>query len=146
MMTQYPEDCESILQELIFRLVMAGQYIEASEKLDLYLPSFPYQDNPILHIYAGLLRVYAAQPQEDHPNEAPVSFDTISLRDAQSHFERARALDVDNIVANAFLAKIPILMNSQQTIVDPDSDEGDPALIARSTSPPQKRARTELPA
>ena len=27
-----------------------------------YLPSYPYQDNPVLHIYAGLIALYLAQP------------------------------------------------------------------------------------
>ena len=27
-----------------------------------YLPSYPYQDNSVLHVYAGLIALYIAQP------------------------------------------------------------------------------------
>lgn len=67
-----------LLKELIFRLIEAGLHREALDELELcvfcvigtvapltlhprYLPSFPYQDNPILHIYAGLLCFYLSQ-------------------------------------------------------------------------------------
>ncbi|KZP24697.1 hypothetical protein FIBSPDRAFT_735396 [Athelia psychrophila] len=108
MMRQNEEDCEAILRELVLRLIMSGQHEEALAALDLYLPSFPYQDNPTLHIYAGLIRVYSAQPPVlEGSSEQASPFDAILLREAQSHFERARGLDPDNIVANAFLAKVP---------------------------------------
>lgn len=69
-------------------LIHAGQHRRALEELDLYvpqppkrtaavapsliepsvwhphryLPSYPYQDNPVLHVYAGLMALYLAQP------------------------------------------------------------------------------------
>jgi hypothetical protein len=30
-----------------------------------YLPSFPYQDNALLHVYAGLLCMYIGQPNSE---------------------------------------------------------------------------------
>ena len=34
-----------------------------------YLPSYPYQDNPVLHVYAGLIALYLAQPASDISSE-----------------------------------------------------------------------------
>lgn len=34
-----------------------------------YLPSYPYQDNPVLHTYAGLITLYVAQPSGDISEE-----------------------------------------------------------------------------
>lgn len=71
---------ELILKELTLRLIRAGMHREALDELDLLvilrpavqaglmvpnrnLPTFPFQDNPVLHVYAGLLAVYLAQPK-----------------------------------------------------------------------------------
>ncbi|KAF4601964.1 hypothetical protein EYR40_005165 [Pleurotus pulmonarius] len=80
MMLQYPNDREAILQELIINLINASKYQEALSELDLYsfalscfhgpkltlvrryLPTFPYQENPMLHMFAGMLSLYLAQP------------------------------------------------------------------------------------
>lgn len=82
-----------------------------------YLPSFPYSDNPVLHIYAGLISLYTAQPT--HPSsESPsdlllcflyrckATFNLILLREAKSHFEHATTLDPNNVVAQAFINKV----------------------------------------
>jgi hypothetical protein len=66
-----------------------------------YLPSFPYQDNPVFHTYAGLISLYLAQPTADSAD-----FNTALLRDAQSHIRNAHTLDPENIVAQAFLQKV----------------------------------------
>jgi len=62
MMLRNPENREDIIKELVLHLILAGSHREALEELELYLPSFPYQDNPILHTYAGLISLYLAQP------------------------------------------------------------------------------------
>lgn len=83
-----------------------------------YLPSFPYQDNPTFHIYAGLTSLYLAQPTSGL--ECPVkllyycclnsllasTLDSILLRQAQTHFDHAKALDPDNDLPQAFLEKV----------------------------------------
>ncbi|KAJ7929990.1 hypothetical protein B0H13DRAFT_2228379 [Mycena leptocephala] len=101
MMLQHAEDRETILKELVLRLILAEQYREALDELELYLPSLPYQDNPLLHIYAGLISTYIAQPTSQFSQ-----FNPALLRSAQSHFERARVLDPDNAMADAFLRKV----------------------------------------
>jgi hypothetical protein len=37
--------------------------------LSRYLPAFPYQDNPVLHVYAGLIKLFLAQPEDEQPKE-----------------------------------------------------------------------------
>jgi len=104
------------------------------DELDLYLPSFPYQDNPTLHNYAGLTSLYLAQ-------STSVS-DSILLRDAQSHFDHAKALDPDNDLAKAFLEKISILQNGPQDH-QVESDDDCMFLNDNSRGPRyRKRART----
>ncbi|KAI0268320.1 hypothetical protein BC834DRAFT_821528 [Gloeopeniophorella convolvens] len=46
---------ETLVQELVLSLAVGGQEREALDELELYLPSPPYQDNSVLHTYAGLL-------------------------------------------------------------------------------------------
>ncbi|KAI0650588.1 hypothetical protein C8Q79DRAFT_900998 [Trametes meyenii] len=110
MMRQHPEERESILKELVLHFIRSGMYRRAMEELDLYLPSYPYQDNPVLHIYAGLIALYLAQPTQtdDTPSGAPYGhgWDSSLLRDAQAHLERARLIDPSNIVAGAFLSQV----------------------------------------
>ncbi|KAJ7721170.1 hypothetical protein DFH07DRAFT_760592 [Mycena maculata] len=101
MMLQHPDDREAILKELVLRLILSGQNREALDELELYLPSFPYQDDPLLHTYAGLIAIYTAQPLS-----GVASFNPIFLRNAQAHFERAKSLDPDNEIADAFLWKV----------------------------------------
>ncbi|KAI0750952.1 hypothetical protein C8Q80DRAFT_1099889 [Daedaleopsis nitida] len=71
MMRQHPDERESILKELVLRLIHAGQHRRAMEELDLYvyLPSYPYQDNAVLHTYAGLIALYLAQPSGENSEE-----------------------------------------------------------------------------
>src|ERR1700722_1101095 len=89
-----------------------------------YLPSFPYQDDPLLHLYAGLTALYLAhspptpEPQNskshiarrelDHLECAIAQnqFDTTLFRYAQTNFERANCLDPDSAIAQAFLEKV----------------------------------------
>ncbi|CCM05556.1 uncharacterized protein FIBRA_07783 [Fibroporia radiculosa] len=123
-MRQHPDEREAILKELVLRLIECGMYRRALDEIDLYLPSFPYQDNPVLHIYAGLLALYLAQPKlgEQVPNhERP--WDNGLLRDAQTHLERAKAIDPDNLVAIAFIEQIPIITQSPRGRQPIESDE-----------------------
>ncbi|KAJ7129454.1 hypothetical protein C8R44DRAFT_615328 [Mycena epipterygia] len=101
MMLQHPEDRETILKELVLRLILSHQHREALDELELYLPSFPYQDNGLLHVYAGLASIYIAQPTSEVSQ-----FNPSLLRNSQSHFERAKVLDPDNAIAQAFLWKV----------------------------------------
>ncbi|TFK43690.1 hypothetical protein BDQ12DRAFT_718885 [Crucibulum laeve] len=102
MMLHHTDERENILKELLFRLILLEKYREALDELELYLPSFPYQDNPVLHIYAGLISLFLSQSTA-HDS---ISFDPIVLRDAQARFEHVKLLDDDNIVAQVFLDKV----------------------------------------
>ncbi|EMD40911.1 hypothetical protein CERSUDRAFT_149450 [Gelatoporia subvermispora B] len=110
MLRQHPDERETILKELILRLIHSGMHRRALDELELYLPSLPYQDNPVLHVYAGLISMYLAQPQNHSPRPKTSSnenhWNSGLLRDAQAHFERARALDPSNTVASAFLEQV----------------------------------------
>lgn len=98
--------------------------------LGRYLPSFPYQDNPVLHTYAGLLCIFLSQSEDEFQGEFldlnlgsgvttkqqyvdTSAHNPTTLRDAQSHLERARALDIDNTVASGFLELVPFPTQSR---------------------------------
>ncbi|KAI0774419.1 hypothetical protein C8Q74DRAFT_1368897 [Fomes fomentarius] len=111
------------------------------EELDLYLPSYPYQDNPVLHTYAGLIAFYLAQPSGDISDETTSGhgWDTNILRDAQAHLERARAIDPSNLVAEAFLCQLPGTPHSARDRGAPDSD--DEKMDVDGTAQARKRIR-----
>ncbi|KAF9491360.1 hypothetical protein BDN71DRAFT_1421756, partial [Pleurotus eryngii] len=105
MMLQYPNDREAILQELIISLINASKYQEALSELDLYLPTFPYQENPMLHMFAGMLSLYLAQPMSGkHIHH--FTYNHSQLREAESHFKRAISLDPESSIASAFLIRV----------------------------------------
>jgi RNA polymerase I-specific transcription initiation factor RRN11 len=133
-MLQYPEERVSIIKELVLCLILSGRMRHALDELELYLPSFPFQDNPVLHIYAGLISLYIAQPANEGSNTG--NFNTNLLRDAQSHFERAKALDPDNVVAHAFIERISALTQESNKVRDSDDDE-----TAEEDSQKRKRIR-----
>ncbi|KAF7352610.1 RNA polymerase I-specific transcription initiation factor rrn11 [Mycena venus] len=138
MMLQHPEDRETILKEMVLRLIISEQYRDALDELELYLPSFPYQDNAVLHVYAGLLSMYISQPTSERISQ----FNPTLLRSAQTYFERAKILDPDNSMAEAFLHKIQKLNGTDDR---EESDEEDGLKAATSTDKPKrKRVRTEI--
>ncbi|KAG2369650.1 hypothetical protein BDR07DRAFT_1476756 [Suillus spraguei] len=108
MLLQLPEERERILAELVQNYILAGRYRDALDELEFYLPSFPYRDNPVLHVYAGLLCIFIAQPPESAgTNEVEgTTYDSNSLSRAQIFLEHAKALDPHNIVASEFLHKL----------------------------------------
>ncbi|PCH41466.1 hypothetical protein WOLCODRAFT_69613 [Wolfiporia cocos MD-104 SS10] len=106
MMRQHPEDREDILKELTLRLIRIGKYRRALDELDLHLPSFPYQDNPVLHVYSGLLCLYLAQPPPDGSSTTDRLWDAVLLRDAKARLERALKIDPDNAIAAAFIEQV----------------------------------------
>lgn len=69
------------------------------------LPSFPYRDNAVLHIYAGICSVLVSRP--DSASELDVrSVDSDMLDRAQIFFERAKSLDPENIIVDSLLAMV----------------------------------------
>ncbi|KAL0949319.1 hypothetical protein HGRIS_009394 [Hohenbuehelia grisea] len=101
-MLQYSDDREAILKEIALCMILSGKHREALSELELYLPSFPYHDNPSLHILAGMISLYLAQSDI----EGRTHFDRILVRDSQAHFERAIALNDKDDFAQAFLTKV----------------------------------------
>ncbi|KIP10670.1 hypothetical protein PHLGIDRAFT_22116 [Phlebiopsis gigantea 11061_1 CR5-6] len=137
MMLQFPEARESIIQEMILHLITTHRYRRALDELELYLPSPPFQENSVLHTYAGLICLYVAQPQV-----APgVSPEGRSLRDAQHYFDRARYLDQDNMVATAWSDAIPNFNSSGEDRETPVSDDEN-MDVETNTVQRVKRART----
>lgn len=97
-----------------------------------YLPSPPYQDNPVLHLYAGLTYLYLAQPAEARARHT----NTRTLRDAEHYFERAKSLDPDNVVAAAWLEKARQLvsLNSSSQMLTHRSFFSDPHACSGAES------------
>lgn len=140
-MRQHLDERELILKELTLRLIRAGMHREALDELDLNLPTFPFQDNPVLHVYAGLLAVYLAQPKpnpevsiEGHP------WDMGLLAIAQSHFERAKSIDPDNCVAIGFLKQLPTITQPAHDRATPESD--DESMTVDRSEQRRKRVKT----
>ncbi|KAF9226651.1 hypothetical protein BS17DRAFT_696836 [Gyrodon lividus] len=117
MMLQFPEGKEQILSELVHLYILAGRHREALDELEFSLPSFPYHDNPVLHIYAGICSVFAAQfsaggfAGEDDMQRV----DSEMLDRAQIFFERAKSLDQDNIVVDSLLSMVSMSLETSRT-------------------------------
>jgi len=137
MMLQYPQDRESILKELVFRLLLQGRCRSALDELELYLPSFPYQEDPVLHIYAALASLYLAEST----SASPGGLDRGSLREAQAHLDHAKILDPDNTIIETFTDKISSLQNAERGIQGDSDDE--PMAPDNYHQPDKKRLRTE---
>jgi len=107
---------------------MAGRERDALDELELYLPSPPYQDNSVLHTYAGLLCLRlalstdanasrTAQGKSGNASEQPL------LREAQQHLERARVLDPEGVVAQVFIRRLATLTPENNTASNESDDD-----------------------
>lgn len=91
---------------------------------------FPFQDNPVMHTYAGLLALHLAQPSLLTPNDASnglqpfprnLNYTGVPYRShrrpgprwneallsaAQAHFEHTKRIDPENTVATGFLEQV----------------------------------------
>ncbi|KAG7449437.1 uncharacterized protein BT62DRAFT_1054388 [Guyanagaster necrorhizus] len=134
MMQQLPDKREMILKEIILRQIMAGHFRQALDELELYLPSFPYQDDPVLHNYAGLLSLYLSQPSISGVDDGML---------AQLHFQGAMAIDSDNVIATQFLSHITN-MTDQTRHSDQDSDDELMEVDIQQTVPQPQRKRVRL--
>ncbi|QRW19307.1 RNA polymerase I specific initiation factor [Rhizoctonia solani] len=112
---QIPHLQETLLKETILALIDLEEYQEALDELDLYIVTMPFDQNPVLHLYAGMLWLFTAQPQ------AEVSIDSVSkgtsrndvarwnaprVAAAKRHFRRAIALDPGNEFARGWLERL----------------------------------------
>ncbi|KAF5321498.1 hypothetical protein D9619_000653 [Psilocybe cf. subviscida] len=133
MMLQFPEERPVILKELVFRLLLDNNCRVALDELELYLPSFPYQENPTLHIYAGLSAMYLAQ------DSSGLSFNSSMLRQAQTHFEHALIQDPANEFAEIFIDKISVLQKAKTSTEQESEDEN---MTVDDIEPDRKRIRS----
>lgn len=128
MMLQHPEERESLVQELVLSLAVAGREREALDELELYLPSPPYQDNSVLHTYAGLLCLRLALTAETDSSpgaegQCGVASNQTLLRDARQHLERACALDPEGVVTQTFIHKLATLTSEHDTGQNESDDD-----------------------
>jgi RNA polymerase I-specific transcription initiation factor RRN11 len=112
-----------LLNELLQVLVQNGRCTEALDEIELsvimflmvthrfayyfprYLPLFPYQDNPVLHTYTGLIRLYMSQePDSRRGNESPDGL----LEGAKASLNRVIEIDSENRTARFFLDLVQI--------------------------------------
>jgi len=107
MMLRCPENRLSILQELLLQLISGGHHREALDELDLYLPSFPFQDNAVLHMYAGLLYLFLAEPPTSNEftssHTKALTLNQQYLRECKTHLRRASELDPSHPVPTSLL-------------------------------------------
>ncbi|KZT72557.1 hypothetical protein DAEQUDRAFT_743607 [Daedalea quercina L-15889] len=140
---QHPDDREMILKELVLRLIQAREYGRALDELDLYLPLFPFHDNPVMHAYAGLLALYLAQPQAARDVQQGQQWNAGLLSSARAHFERTKWIDPDNVVAIAFLEQLPNITQITQTQQIPESDDEGQGGGMDVGDPTQRRKRVK---
>jgi len=128
-------------------LAMAGRERDALDELELYLPSPPYQDNSVLHTYAGLLCLRLATLSTDAdpsrnaqgPGKIADASEQTLLREAQQHLERARTLDPEGGVALAFIRRLTTLTPESNTTSN-DSDDDMTEVDSKGLG--RKRIRT----
>jgi len=107
---------------------MAGRHREALDELEFSLPSFPYHDNAVLHIYAGICTVFASQPGPTSEVEVgPVNNEMLDR--ALIFFERAKSLDPENMVVDSFLSMTQNL--AQGPGADPQTEASDDEVDSR---------------
>ncbi|KXN89564.1 RNA polymerase I-specific transcription initiation factor rrn11 [Leucoagaricus sp. SymC.cos] len=150
-----PAAQETMLKELVLLLILSGQYRQALDELELYLPSFPYQDNAILHIYAGLLCLHLAQGQHGLDFVTLISnelikisdaqvLDSSLLRDAQSHLNQAKSIDTANVVVEAFLQKVCINIIQKRTDENETVGSENESMQIDDSTPRRKRFKISI--
>ncbi|KAG1752592.1 uncharacterized protein EDB91DRAFT_1044326 [Suillus paluster] len=146
MLLQLPEERERILAELVHHYILGGRYRDALDELEFYLPSFPYRDNPVLHVYAGLLCIFVAQPPESIGANGveETTYDSNSLSRAQIFLERAKALDPHNIVASEFLHKLHYISQGPalHSFASHDSEDETHSKGCQPSQPKRRRSNS----
>ncbi|KAI6035075.1 hypothetical protein F5J12DRAFT_10787 [Pisolithus orientalis] len=158
MMLQHPDEREKILTELIHFYILADRHRDALDELEFCLPSFPYHDNPTLHLYAGLCSMFNAQLSNDmiegksfvmmHAaspeclagNDDSGGTDRNLIDRAQIFFQRAKALDPNNTVVDLLVNMAQCLLQAPRTDLRHESDEDMPESPEASRT---KRLRVE---
>jgi len=91
------------LREIIIDMIVDGRVGEALDELELYLPSSPYCDDPVLQFYAGQCALYLSQSSPTS-NSAPktgkfqlVPLDPILANRSRTYLRRAIEVETDRI-------------------------------------------------
>jgi hypothetical protein len=93
----------SLRRDRTVRVFILHETSPPTYHVDRYLPSFPYQDNPVLHIYAGSICLYMSQdPDSRKDHKSPEGL----LAEAKAHLNRVITIDPDNCVAHIFLDQV----------------------------------------
>ncbi|CAE7154210.1 unnamed protein product [Rhizoctonia solani] len=115
---QIPHLQETLLKETVLALIDLGEYQEALDELDLYIVTMPFDQNPVLHLYAGMLWLFTSQPQtgsmDESTGEKLAEFGGLNTSNwsasrvaaAKRHFRRAIALDPGNGFARGWLDRL----------------------------------------
>ncbi|CAE6521486.1 unnamed protein product [Rhizoctonia solani] len=135
---QIPHLQETLLKETILALIDLGEYQEALDELDLYIVTMPFDQNPVLHLYAGMLWLFTAQPQAENAGHSTPKSGSLStsnwnasrIASAKRHFRRAVALDPENTFARGWLDRLGYDVAESQPVVSGsgamnDEDEGE---------------------
>ncbi|CAE6395916.1 unnamed protein product [Rhizoctonia solani] len=141
---QIPHLQETLLKETILVLIDLGEYQEALDELDLYIVTMPFDQNPVLHLYAGMLWLFTAQPRagtlsDSTPEELAESgslntsnWNASRVAASKRHFRRAIALDPGNEFASGWLdwlgydiAEIHPVASGLGAMDDEDEEEGE---------------------
>ncbi|KAG8760262.1 hypothetical protein FRC14_003560 [Serendipita sp. 396] len=155
-MLQEKNNKHGVLTELVLLLIKMRKFHEALEELELYLPSFPYQENPVLHIYAGALHLFLAQVGPNQENNISAvstngqpfsieSFDESHIRVARDHFIRACDIDPDNSAGNYYLSLLDDEEKGTANLEEDREEENSYQAVSFQDqilpAPPRKRAR-----
>ncbi|KAF8605144.1 hypothetical protein BDV93DRAFT_471089 [Ceratobasidium sp. AG-I] len=137
---QIPDAQETLLKETVLALVDMGEYQEALDELDLYIVTMPFDQNPVLHLYAAMLWLYTAQPTPAPKSDSkeiimkddgkPIDiqeWNAARIAASKRHFRRALALDPDNSFARGFLDRLgsDVIQTQPATSVATHADEDD---------------------
>ncbi|CAE6425126.1 unnamed protein product [Rhizoctonia solani] len=141
---QIPHLQETLLKETVLALIDLGEYQEALDELDLYIVTMPFDQNPVLHLYAGMLWLFTSQPQTEAPMDSrSKGLDKPDILDisnwnvprvaaAKRHFRRAIALDPGNGFARGWLDRLGCdtienqpVMSGPRATEDEDEEEGE---------------------
>lgn len=142
MMLQHPDEREQILSELIHLYILSGRHRDALDELEFCLPSFPYYDNPTLHLYAGLCCMFNARPSNvlvEGDDDSSAADRNLTDR-AQIFFQRAKALDPNNIVVDSLVNMAQCLLQAPHAGPHESDEEAMPDSPQTSRT---KRLRVE---
>ncbi|KIJ56939.1 hypothetical protein M422DRAFT_23077 [Sphaerobolus stellatus SS14] len=142
MMLRSPvEERVIILQELILWFIKAGRQQEGLDELELYLPSFPYNEVPALHIYAGFLCLWLARSAKGTSTTTQAQFNLNELHKCKTHLRRASELDPEHPVTKGLLANLEKILEDNNDDDYESEDMDQTGMVSLDESRPAKKQR-----